>query len=39
MVTVHTLSLVRETKICDLMAGDQPTSRWEASGVLLKDVY
>jgi hypothetical protein len=39
MVTVHTLSLVRETKICDLMACDQPTRRWEASGVLMKDGY
>jgi len=39
MVTVATLNLVREAKICDLMACDQPTRRWEASGVLVKDGY
>jgi hypothetical protein len=37
MITVPTLNLVRETKIRDLMTGDQPTLRWEASGVLVKD--
>ena len=37
MVTVPTLNLVRETKICDLMACNQPGKRWEASGVLMKD--
>ena len=39
MVTVPTLKLVRETKICDLMTCDQPAKRWEASGVLVKDRY
>ena len=39
MVTVPTLKLVRETKICDLMTYDQPAKRWEASGVLVKDGY
>jgi hypothetical protein len=39
MVTAQTLKLVREAKICDLMACDQPTKRWEASGVLVKDGY
>src|SRR5262249_54735770 len=37
MVTAPTLNLVRESKICDLMTCDQPTERWEASGVLVKD--
>jgi hypothetical protein len=37
MVTIPTLKLVREAKICDLMAPDQPTTRYEASGVLVKD--
>ncbi len=37
MVTVPTLKLVREAKICDLMPCDQPTTRYEASGVLVKD--
>ena len=36
MVTVHTLKLVCESKICDLMP-HAPTERWEASGVLVKD--
>jgi hypothetical protein len=39
MVTVQTLKLVREAKICDLMTSDQPAKRWEASGVLVKDGY
>jgi hypothetical protein len=39
MVTAPTLNLVRETKICDLLVGKQPTKRWEASGVLVKDGY
>jgi hypothetical protein len=39
MVTAPTLNLVRESKICDLMTCDQPTERWEASGVLVKDGY
>jgi len=39
MTTVPTLSLVRETKICDLIVCKQPTKRWEASGVLAKDGY
>src|SRR5262245_18452625 len=37
MVTVPTLNLICESKICDLMACDHPTKRWEASGVLVKD--
>ena len=37
MDTVPTLKLVCESKICDLIACDQPTKRWEASGVLVKD--
>ena len=37
MVTVSTLKLVRESKICDLMPRDQRTKRWEASGVLIRD--
>jgi hypothetical protein len=37
MVTLPTLNLVRENKICDLIECDQPTNRWEASGVLVKD--
>ena len=36
MGTVPTLELVRESKICDLMSCGQLTSRWEASGVLVK---
>jgi hypothetical protein len=39
MVTVPTLNLVCEAKICDLMTSDQPTQRWEASGVLMKNGY
>src|SRR5262245_12797331 len=37
MVTTPTLNLIRESKICDLTACDEPTKRWEASGVLVKD--
>src|SRR6516225_3800749 len=37
MVTVPTLILVREAKIRDLLVCDQPKTRWEASGVLVKD--
>lgn len=39
MVKIPTLNLVRESKIGDLMACNQPTKRWEASGVLVKDGY
>ena len=39
MVTVPTLNLVREIKICDLMTCAKPDHRWEASGVLVKDGY
>src|SRR6516165_10140421 len=39
MVTVPTLQLVCESKICDLMPWDQPTERWEASGVLVNDQH
>jgi hypothetical protein len=37
MITAPTLNLVRESKIRDLMTCDEPTERWEASGVLVKD--
>ena len=37
MVTLPVLSLVRETKICDLMSCNESGDRWEASGVLAKD--
>jgi hypothetical protein len=37
VVTVSTLKLVCERKICDLIPCDQPVQRWEASGVLVKD--
>ena len=39
MITVPTLNLVCESKICDLMPCDQQTKRWEASGVLVKDEH
>ena len=39
MVTVPTLNLVCESKICDLMPCDEQTKRWEASGVLVKDEH
>jgi hypothetical protein len=39
MVTVPTLNLVRESKICDLTTCDHSAKRWEASGVLVKDGY
>jgi hypothetical protein len=39
MVTTLALNLVCESKICDLMTGDSPGTRWEASGVLAKDGY
>lgn len=32
-----TLKVVHERKICDLMPCREPTERWEASGVLVKD--
>ena len=37
MVTIPTLKLVRERKICDLVSCDKPGKRWEASGILVKD--
>jgi hypothetical protein len=37
MDKVPTLQLVCESKICDLMPREQPDTRWEASGVLVKD--
>ncbi|MHC4404102.1 MAG: hypothetical protein ACYTG0_30980 [Planctomycetota bacterium] len=37
MVTVPTLKLVCESKLCDLMPRYQPTKRLEASGVLVRD--
>lgn len=39
MATIPTLKLVRERKISQLMSCDDPTMRWEASGVLVKDGY
>lgn len=39
MVTAPTLNLVRETKICDLLVCKKKTTRWEASGVLVKNGY
>jgi hypothetical protein len=36
---VTTLKLVCEQKFSDLMPCDKPTTRWEASGVLVKDGY
>jgi hypothetical protein len=39
MVSVPTMKLVRETKICDLMTCEQSAERWEASGILVKDGY
>jgi hypothetical protein len=37
MLTIPTLKLVRESKICDLLPHDeQKKERWEASGVLVK---
>jgi hypothetical protein len=37
MVTSRTLKLVSESKIRDLVARDQASKRWEASGVLVRD--
>jgi hypothetical protein len=37
MLRVPTLKLVYERKIYDLMPCHQPTERWEASGLLVKD--
>jgi hypothetical protein len=37
MITVPTLKLVSESKIRDLLPRDQPTKRFEASGVLAKE--
>jgi hypothetical protein len=37
MVTLPTLKLVRERKMCDLITCDRPAERWEASGVLVMD--
>jgi hypothetical protein len=37
MVTVPTLKLVCESKICDLLPCEERIERWEASGVLVKD--
>jgi hypothetical protein len=34
---VSKLDLICERKFCDLMPGDKPSKRWEASGVLVKD--
>jgi hypothetical protein len=37
MAAVPTVNLVHDAKICDLMACDQTNTRYEASGVLVKD--
>jgi hypothetical protein len=37
MVTAPTLKLLCESKICELIPGEQATERFEASGVLVKD--
>jgi hypothetical protein len=37
MVAAPTLKLVCESKICDLLPGEQKAERFEASGVLVKD--
>jgi hypothetical protein len=37
MVTVPTLSLVKDSKIHDLLPRDESNKRWEASGILVKD--
>jgi hypothetical protein len=37
MAAIPLLKLVRERKIGDLMSCHEPTKRWEASGVLVKD--
>jgi len=34
-----TLELIGESKICDLIRCDEPSKRWEASGVLARDGY
>jgi hypothetical protein len=39
MVTVPTLKLECESKIRDLISCDQPSERWEASGVLVQAPY
>jgi hypothetical protein len=38
-VTVATLNLVHEAKICELISCSKTTKRWEASGVLVKDGF
>jgi len=37
MVATPTLKLFHEVKICELMPHFKPSTRWEASGVLVKD--
>jgi hypothetical protein len=37
LAAIRTLKLVRERKIRELLSCDEPTQRWEASGVLVKD--
>src|SRR6185295_15927442 len=37
MAARHTLKLVRESKICDLIPPPAASRRWEASGVLVKN--
>ena len=39
MITVPSLNLVCESKICDLIPCEHATTRWEASGVLVKDPH
>src|SRR5436190_10009534 len=37
MGTIPTLKLVRERKIGELLSGHKPKTRWEASGILVRD--
>jgi hypothetical protein len=37
MGTIPALKLVRERKICELLSCGKPKTRWEASGVLVRD--
>ena len=39
MSTIPTLELVRERKISELLPGSKPKTRWEASGILVRDGF
>ena len=39
MSTIPTLELVRERKISELLTGSKPKTRWEASGILVRDGF